>query len=111
MELRLGRVGGGDRQVDREPRLLRDRGVVALGPIRDVIDPANVVVDGKSGMTGAGRTLKESSHAGFVLENVSPYKVGRHQHVGEISQLLGFPVTFAPHLLPVRGTDRRDDVA
>ena len=53
-------------------------------------------------MTGAGRTLKASSHAGAVLENVSPYRVGAHQHVPEIAQLLGFPVSFTPHLLPVR---------
>ncbi len=53
-------------------------------------------------MTGAGRTLKDSSHAGAVLENVSPYRVGKHQHVPEIAQLLGFPVSFTPHLLPVR---------
>jgi N-acetyl-gamma-glutamyl-phosphate reductase len=60
------------------------------------------VVDAKSGMTGAGRTLRESTHAGAVLENVSPYKVGAHQHVPEIAQELGFPVSFTPHLLPVR---------
>ena len=53
-------------------------------------------------MTGAGRTPKDASHAGFVLENVSPYRVGAHQHVPEIAQLLGFPVSFTPHLLPVR---------
>ena len=53
-------------------------------------------------MTGAGRSLKAATHAGFVLENVSPYKVGAHQHVPEIAQLLGFPVSFTPHLLPVR---------
>jgi N-acetyl-gamma-glutamyl-phosphate reductase len=76
--------------------------LLALGPIRDAIDPAGVVVDAKSGMTGAGRTLQPSTHAGSVLENVSPYKVGRHQHVPEMAQLLGFPVSFTPHLLPVR---------
>ncbi len=37
-----------------------------------------------------------------MLENVSPYRVGEHQHVPEIAQLLGFPVSFTPHLLPVR---------
>ena len=76
--------------------------LLALGPLRDAIEPDSVVVDGLSGMTGAGRTLKDSSHAGAVLENVSPYRVGRHQHVPEIAQLLGFPVSFTPHLLPVR---------
>jgi N-acetyl-gamma-glutamyl-phosphate reductase len=76
--------------------------LLALAPLRDAIEPGSVVVDGLSGMTGAGRTLKSSSHAGSVLENVSPYRVGAHQHVPEIAQLLGFPVSFTPHLLPVR---------
>jgi N-acetyl-gamma-glutamyl-phosphate reductase len=76
--------------------------LLALHPIRDAVDPGSVVVDAKSGMTGAGRSLKASSHAGFVLENVSPYKVGEHQHVPEIAQLLGFPVSLTPHLLPIR---------
>ncbi len=77
--------------------------ILALAPIADLVDPeAAVVVDAKSGVSGAGRALKPSSHAGFVLENVSPYRVGRHQHEPEIEQALGFPVCFAPHLLPVR---------
>jgi N-acetyl-gamma-glutamyl-phosphate reductase len=76
--------------------------LLALAPIASAIEPDSVVVDGLSGMTGAGRTPKDASHAGFVLENVSPYRVGAHQHVPEIAQLLGFPVSFTPHLLPVR---------
>jgi N-acetyl-gamma-glutamyl-phosphate reductase len=94
--------------VDVTGRLVANPGcyataaLLALGPIRNDVDPDGVVVDAKSGMTGAGRTLKETTHAGFVLENVSPYKVGAHQHVPEMAQLLGFPVSFTPHLLPVR---------
>ena len=76
--------------------------LLALGPLKHAIEPDSVVVTGLSGMTGAGRTLKPASHAGSVLENVSPYRVGTHQHVPEIAQLLGFPVSFTPHLLPVR---------
>ena len=76
--------------------------LLALAPLADAIVPGSVVVDGKSGMTGAGRSLKESSHAGFVLENVSAYRVGAHQHAPEIAQALGFPVALAPHLLPIR---------
>ena len=76
--------------------------LLALAPLKDAIDPDSVVVDGLSGMTGAGRTLKDSTHAGAVLENVAPYRVGRHQHVPEITQLLGFPVSLTPHLLPIR---------
>jgi len=76
--------------------------LLALAPLADALDPASVVVDAKSGVSGAGRALKPSSHAGFVLENLSPYRVGAHQHAPEIAQALGFPVCFVPHLLPVR---------
>ena len=82
--------------------------LLALAPLRDAIEPGSVVVDGLSGMTGAGRTLRPSSHAGSVLENVSPYRVGAHQHVPEIAQLLGFPVSFTPHLLPRPARPDRD---
>jgi N-acetyl-gamma-glutamyl-phosphate reductase len=76
--------------------------LLALAPLAGLIDPEGVVVDAKSGVSGAGRSLKPSSHAGFVLENLTPYKVGEHQHAPEIAQALGFPVTLVPHLLPVR---------
>ncbi|MCC6221967.1 MAG: N-acetyl-gamma-glutamyl-phosphate reductase [Thermoleophilia bacterium] len=76
--------------------------LLALAPLAGAVDPESVVVDAKSGVSGAGRTLKPSSHAGFVLENLSAYRVGSHQHEPEIEQALGFPVCFVPHLLPIR---------
>jgi N-acetyl-gamma-glutamyl-phosphate reductase len=76
--------------------------LLALGPLVGAIEPASVVVDAKSGVSGAGRTLKESSHAGAVLENLAPYRVGAHQHEPEIARFLGFDICFVPHLLPVR---------
>jgi N-acetyl-gamma-glutamyl-phosphate reductase len=76
--------------------------LLALAPLVGEIETTGVVVDAMSGMTGAGRSLRASSHAGAVLENVTPYKVGAHQHAPEIAAQLGFPVTFVPHLLPVR---------
>jgi N-acetyl-gamma-glutamyl-phosphate reductase len=76
--------------------------ILALRPLVGAIEPTGVIVDAKSGVSGAGRGLKPSSHAGFVLENLSPYKVGEHQHAPEIAQALGFPVSFVPHLLPIR---------
>jgi len=91
-----------------EPPLVANPGcyaaaaLLALAPIAHAIDPESVVVDAKSGVSGAGRALRSSSHAGFVLENLSPYRVGTHQHAPEIEQALGFPVCFVPHLLPVR---------
>jgi N-acetyl-gamma-glutamyl-phosphate reductase len=74
--------------------------LLALGPLAGEIDGA--VIDAKSGVSGAGRALKESSHAGAVLENLAPYAVGRHRHAPEIARQLGFQVCFVPHLLPVR---------
>jgi N-acetyl-gamma-glutamyl-phosphate reductase len=76
--------------------------LLALAPLAGAVEPDSVVVDAKSGVSGAGRGLKPSSHAGFVLENVSAYKVGAHQHAPEIAQALGYPVCFVPHLLPIR---------
>jgi N-acetyl-gamma-glutamyl-phosphate reductase len=76
--------------------------LLALAPIAAAIEPSGVVVDAMSGMTGAGRSPRASSHAGVVLENVTPYRVGEHQHAPEIAAQLGFPVTFVPHLLPIR---------
>ena len=76
--------------------------LLALAPLVGSIEAVGVVVDAKSGVSGAGRGLKASSHAGFVLENLTPYRVGTHQHAPEIQQALGFPVCFVPHLLPVR---------
>ena len=75
--------------------------LLALAPVREVV-AGDVIVDAKSGMTGAGRTLRDSSHAGAVLENFAPYAVGAHRHSPEIEQVLGFPISFVPHLLPVR---------
>jgi N-acetyl-gamma-glutamyl-phosphate reductase len=76
--------------------------LLALLPVADAVEGESVVIDAKSGVSGAGRALKASSHAGFVLENLAPYRVGAHQHAPEIAQALGFPVCFVPHLLPVR---------
>ncbi len=76
--------------------------LLALWPLREAIEPDGVVVDAKSGVSGAGRTLKASSHAGAVLETLTPYRVGEHQHEPELAQALGFPVCFTPHLLPIR---------
>jgi N-acetyl-gamma-glutamyl-phosphate reductase len=74
--------------------------LLALAPLGGEIKTA--IVDAKSGVSGAGRSPKPTSHAGFVLENLSPYAVGAHRHAPEIAQQLGFPVCFVPHLLPVR---------
>ncbi len=87
-------------QLVANPGCYATAALLALAPLAGAIDGA--VIDAKSGMTGAGRALKDGSHAGFVLENFSAYAVGSHRHAPEIGQALGFPVCFVPHLLPIR---------
>ena len=75
----------------------------------DVIDPADIVADAKSGATGAGRSLREDLLFCEIAEDFSAYSPGRtHRHVGEIEAVLQertgktVELTFCPHLLPVK---------
>ena len=74
---------------------------------RAVIDADDIVIDAKSGVTGAGRTAKETSLFAEVSEGISAYGVANHRHMPEIEQGLsaaaGRPVTisFTPHLMPM----------
>ncbi len=81
---------------------------LALGPLveADAIGDT-VMVDGKSGTTGAGRKASERLLFSEVAESVTPYRVGHHQHTPEIERTLGRlgrarRITFAPHLLPMK---------
>ncbi len=66
-----------------------------------------VIVDAKSGVSGAGRGLKLSSHFVEANENLSPYSIGyAHRHIAEMELVLGplvpgLEITFSPHLIPV----------
>ncbi len=65
-----------------------------------------VIVDAKSGVSGAGRNPSASTHFSEVNENVRPYKLGEHRHGPEMEQTLAaagapLPVYFAPHLAPM----------
>jgi N-acetyl-gamma-glutamyl-phosphate reductase len=74
--------------------------LLALWPLRGQID--DVVVDAKSGVSGAGREATQTTHFVAVTENVQPYKVEGHRHAAELEQELnGAPITFVPHLVPV----------
>jgi N-acetyl-gamma-glutamyl-phosphate reductase len=72
-----------------------------------LIDPDDIVIDAKSGVTGAGRAAKESSLFSEVSEGITAYGVAHHRHMPEIEQGLsraaGRPVTisFTPHLMPM----------
>ena len=78
------------RSLIANPGCYSTAAILALAPLTGALQPETVVVDAKSGVSGAGRELKAASHAGFVLENVSPYRVGSHQHAPEIAQVVGY---------------------
>jgi N-acetyl-gamma-glutamyl-phosphate reductase len=75
--------------------------LLALWPLRD--DITDVVVDAKSGVSGAGREATQATHFVSVTENVQAYKVEGHRHAAELEQELGngTSFTFVPHLVPV----------
>jgi N-acetyl-gamma-glutamyl-phosphate reductase len=74
--------------------------ILALWPLRELT--RDVIVDGKSGVSGAGREATQTTHFVSVAENVNAYKVDGHRHRAELEQELGdFPITFTPHLLPL----------
>lgn len=83
--------------------------LLALVPLawRKLIDVNDIVIDAKSGVTGAGRGLKQNTLFSEAGEGLSPYSVGTHRHSPEIEQEIGAaagsPVTvnFTPHLIPM----------
>jgi len=80
--------------------------LLALAPLAEAGLIADVVIDAKTGVSGAGRTPTEKTHFVSVAENVIPYGVGRHRHMPELDQELArmnTPViaTFTAHLLPL----------
>ncbi len=66
-----------------------------------------IVIDSKSGATGAGRSLSDNTHFANCNEAFAPYKIASHRHTPEIEQTLSklknkpVTVTFVPHLLPI----------
>ena len=82
--------------------------LLALLPIIDCIDPDSIIIDAKSGVSGAGRGLKEGNLFSEAAEGLHAYGVGQHRHAPEIEQELNLQagrhdigVTFTPHLVPM----------
>ncbi|MGB3714500.1 MAG: N-acetyl-gamma-glutamyl-phosphate reductase, partial [Candidatus Promineifilaceae bacterium] len=84
--------------------------LLALQPVlaAGAVDAGTIIVDSKSGVSGAGRSPKQHTHFVEVADNLSPYNIGQsHRHLPEIEQGLTFwgsnqlSVIFSPHLLPV----------
>ncbi|SMQ65791.1 N-acetyl-gamma-glutamyl-phosphate reductase [Bacillus sp. OV166] len=73
----------------------------------NLADETSIIIDAKSGVSGAGRGLSLTAHYSEINENLKAYKLGAHQHIPEIEQVLsdesGSPitVTFTTHLVPM----------
>ena len=76
---------------------------LALAPLvrAGLIEPSGVIVDAASGLSGAGRGLKHTSHFGTVNEDFTAYGLLDHRHTPEIEQATGAQVLFTPHLAPM----------
>jgi N-acetyl-gamma-glutamyl-phosphate reductase len=99
----------------REARLLSNPGcyptatLLGLAPLvqEQLIEENSIIVDAKSGVSGAGRKASLNTHFSEVNENVKIYKVNSHQHIPEIEQILQTwneriqPITFSTHLIPM----------
>lgn len=87
-------------QLVANPGCYPTAALLALYPLADLAD--DVVVDAKSGVSGAGRGANDTTHFVSVVENFSPYGVERHRHRAELEAELAIErITFTPHLLPL----------
>jgi N-acetyl-gamma-glutamyl-phosphate reductase len=90
--------------------------ILQLAPLlaHDLIQPDSIVIDAKSGVSGAGRSPSLPYHFPEAHESLEPYKIGQHRHIPEIEQELGqllgrgasasdtgLRVAFTPHLVPM----------
>lgn len=77
--------------------------ILALKPLVDagLVERSTLVVDALSGVSGAGRGLKQETHFCTVDESVAAYGLLSHRHTAEMEQALGSQVLFTPHLVPM----------
>ena len=83
--------------------------ILPLAPLlkAGLVEPTDIIVDSKSGVSGAGRTPKLGTHFPECNESISAYSVGKHRHAPEIEQILGratgktVEIIFTPHLVPM----------
>ncbi|OYT18444.1 MAG: N-acetyl-gamma-glutamyl-phosphate reductase [Nitrospira sp. UW-LDO-01] len=84
--------------------------ILQLAPLfaKGLVQPETIVIDAKSGVSGAGRSPALPYHFPEAHESLEPYKIGQHRHTPEIEQELSglqqvgpVTVTFTPHLVPM----------
>ncbi|MDR4983203.1 N-acetyl-gamma-glutamyl-phosphate reductase [Bacillus cereus] len=83
--------------------------LLAIAPLvrSGMIEEDSVIIDAKSGVSGAGKTPTTMTHFPELYDNLHIYKVNQHQHIPEIEQMLTEwnsemkPITFSTHLIPI----------
>lgn len=96
-------------QIVANPGCYPTSAILALTPLlkAGLIEPTDIIIDSKSGVSGAGRTPKLIYHFPECNESISAYNVGRHRHTPEIEQIIRrgsgkeVSVIFTPHLVPM----------
>jgi N-acetyl-gamma-glutamyl-phosphate reductase len=98
------------RDAIRTARLVANPGcyptatLLALAPLAGLLVPGTIVVDAKSGTSGAGRAAQDHLHFAHVHGDLAAYGAPTHRHTGEIERWLPGalgPVSFTPHLVPM----------
>jgi N-acetyl-gamma-glutamyl-phosphate reductase len=99
-----------ERQAIRRARLISNPGcyptaaLLALVPLQRaglLTSASDVVIDAKSGLSGAGKAPTERTHFSENHGSVAAYAAFGHRHTPEMEQMLGRSVTFVPHLVPL----------
>lgn len=106
-ELKRAQIIGA--KVVANPGCYTTASILAIAPLlrEGLVDPHSVIVDAKSGISGAGRGLGLAVHYAEATENVKAYNIGGHRHTPEIEQELSVAagetvtISFTPHLMPM----------
>jgi len=106
-ELYRSQIPGHD--LIANPGCYTSTSILGLAPLlcEGLIEPSGICIDGKSGVSGAGRTPKMTTLYPECNESVMAYSVGNHRHTPEIDQVLSdvsgkeVEVVFTPHLIPM----------
>ncbi|MBO9129760.1 N-acetyl-gamma-glutamyl-phosphate reductase [Bacillus sp. 165] len=96
-------------QLIANPGCYATAALLGLAPLMQagMIEENSIVIDAKSGVSGAGKIPTSMSHFAEINENLKIYKVNEHQHIPEIEQTLlewnenAKPITFSTHLMPI----------
>jgi N-acetyl-gamma-glutamyl-phosphate reductase len=99
----LHRAAIRDAKLIASPGCYPTAAILQLAPLaaKGLLKADTVVIDAKSGISGAGRSPALAYHFPEANESVEAYQVGQHRHIPEIEQELKVTVSFTPHLVPM----------